>query len=155
MESAMANATVRERDIAEDTKSAAETESRAASHAVRETSERPGGSAHEATRQASATVEAAAEAATRTGSSLAEGMQDITKAWAHYAEEVMDRTSEATRAMIGCQSLSEMFEIEAKFVRSNLEAFLDQSSKIAEIASRMATRPFEALTHAIQAGARR
>jgi hypothetical protein len=153
MESAMADATVRERDIAEER--AAENQSRAASHAIRETSERLGGSAHEATRQASATVVAAAEAATRTGSSLAEGMQDISKSWAHYAEEVMRRSSEATRAMIGCQSLSEMFEIEANLLRGNLEAFLDQSSKIADIASRMATRPLQALTHAIQAGGRR
>jgi len=87
----------------------------------------------------------------RTGSSLADGVQDITTAWAHYAEEVMRQTSEASRALIGCRSLPEMFEVQSRLMRGNLQAFLDQSSKIAEIAGRMATRPFEALKQASEA----
>jgi len=41
-----------------------------------------------------------------------------------------------------------MFEIQSRLLRGNLQAFLDQSSKIAEIAGRMATRPFEAMKQA-------
>jgi hypothetical protein len=76
---------------------------------------------------------------------LAEGVQEVTNAWAHYAEEIMRQTSEVSRALIECRSLTEMFEIQSRLPRGNLQAFLDQSSEIAEIAGRMATRPFEAL----------
>jgi hypothetical protein len=124
---------------------------RASSEVIRETSERLTGSAREGLRQASAASTAGAEAAIRTGSSLAEGIQDVTNAWTHYAEEVMRQTSEASRALIGCRSLTEMLEIQSKLLRGNFQAFLDQSSKLAEIATRMATRPFEELKQATAA----
>ncbi|MBV8739092.1 MAG: phasin family protein [Alphaproteobacteria bacterium] len=130
---------------------AAETIARASSDVVRETSERAIEQAREGSRRAAAASTAGAEAAMRTGSSLAEGMQDITRAWARYAEEVMRQTSEASRALIGCQSLSEIFEIQSRLLRGNMQAFLDQSSEMAEIAGRMATRPLQALKQAGEA----
>jgi hypothetical protein len=38
--------------------------------------------------------------------------------------------------------------VQAKLLRDNMQAFLDQSVRIAESASRMATRPLEALKEA-------
>ena len=84
----------------------------------------------------------------RSASSLAEGMQEIANAWAHYAEAVMRQTAEASRALLGCQNLADMFEIQSRLFQGNLQAFLDQSGKIAEIAGRMTTRPFEATKQA-------
>jgi hypothetical protein len=72
----------------------------------------------------------------------------MTNAWAHYTEEVMRQTSEASRALIGCRSLTEMFEIQSRFVRGNLQAFLDQSTKLADIAGRVAKQPYEAMQQA-------
>jgi hypothetical protein len=43
------------------------------------------------------------------------------------------------------RNFSEMLEVQAKLLRDNMQAFLDQTAKIAETASRMATRPFDAL----------
>ncbi len=134
---------------------AAETIARASSDVIRETSEWVTNQTREGSRRAAATSTAGAEAAIRTGSSLAEEMRDITRAWTRYAEEVMRQTSEASRALIGCQSLSEMFEIQSRLLRGNVNAFLDQSSEIAEIAGRMATRPFQALKQASEAQAGR
>ncbi len=125
-------------------KEAPETIARASSDVIRQTTEQ----AREGMRQASTASTAGAEAAMRTGASLAEGAQDIANAWAHYAEEVMRQTTEASRALIGCRSLTDMFEIQSRLLRGNLQAFLDQSSKIAEIAGRVATRPFEAMKQA-------
>ena len=64
------------------------------------------------------------------------------------AEAVMRQTAEASRALIGCQNLADMFEIQSRLFQGNLQAFLDQSGKIAEIAGRMTTRPFEATKQA-------
>ena len=132
-------------------KDAAETIAPALGEVIRETSERLSGSARDGLSQASAASTAGAEAAIRTGSFVAEGMQEVSNVWAHYSEEIMRQTSEASRALIECRSLSEMFEIQSRLLRGNLQAFLDRSSKIAEIAGRMATRPFEALKQAGEA----
>jgi hypothetical protein len=145
MEKAMSDAKFSDEAMPDAARGAAETIERSSGEAIRDTRERLTGSVHEGLRQASAATSASAEAAIRTGSSLAEGMQEVTNAWTHYAEEVMRQTTEASWALIGCPSLSEMFEIQTKLLRGNLQAFLDQSGRIVEIAGRMATRPFEGL----------
>ena len=71
--------------------------------------------------------------------------QEITAAWARYAEEVMRHTSEASQALLRARTLTEMLEVQAKLLRENMQAFLDQSVRIAESASRMASRPLEEL----------
>jgi hypothetical protein len=82
------------------------------------------------------------------GSEAAGGAQEITAAWARYAERVMHHTSEASQALLRAQSFSEMLEIQAKLMRDNMQAFLDQSVAIAEAAGRMAKRPLEVLKDA-------
>ena len=96
-------------------------------------------------------TEASAAAATgtlRSGSAIASDAQEITAAWTRYAEEVMRHTSEARQALLRARNFSEMLEVQAKLLRDNMQSFLDQSAKIAETASRMATRPFDALKEA-------
>ena len=99
-------------------------------------------------RQATDASTAAANAAQRSGSAVAECTQEITAAWARYAEEVMRHTSEASQALLRARTFNEMLEVQAKLLRDNMQAFLDQSVRIAESASRMATRPLEALKEA-------
>jgi hypothetical protein len=129
---------------------AAETIARASSDVIRETSEWVTDQAREGSRRAAA-ASVGAEAAIRAGSSLAEEMRDIPRAWARCAEEVMRQTFEASRALIGCQTLSEMVEIQSRLLRGNMQALLDQSSEMAEIAGRMAIRPLQALKQAGEA----
>ncbi len=90
--------------------------------------------------------EAGAAAALRSGAEVAQGVQELTTAWARYAEEIMRQTSEASRALLNCRSFGEMLEVQAQLLRGNLQTFLDQSGKIADIAGRMASRPLEALS---------
>jgi hypothetical protein len=96
-------------------------------------------------------TEASAAAATgtlRSGSAIASDAQEIAAAWTRYAEEVMRHTSEASQALLRARNFSEMLEVQAKLLRDNMQSFLDQSAKIAETASRMATRPLDALKEA-------
>jgi hypothetical protein len=99
-------------------------------------------------RQAADASIATASAAHRSGSAVAECTQEITAAWARYAEEVMRHTSEASQALLRARTFNEMLEVQAKLLRNNMQAFLDQSVRISESASRMATRPLEALKEA-------
>jgi hypothetical protein len=90
-------------------------------------------------RRATKASMAAASGAARSGSALAEGAQEITAAWARYAEEVMRHTSEASQALLRAQTFNEMLEVQARLLGDNIQSFLDQSTRIAEAASRMAT----------------
>jgi hypothetical protein len=56
----------------------------------------------------------------------------------------MRHTSEAGQALLRARTFNEMLEVQANLLRDNMQAFLEQSAKIAEAASRMATRPFDA-----------
>jgi hypothetical protein len=94
-------------------------------------------------RQAADASTAAAGAAQRSGSAVAECTQEITAAWTRYAEEVMRHTSEASQALLRARTFTEILEVQAKLLRENMQAFLDQSARIAESASRMATRPLQ------------
>jgi hypothetical protein len=88
----------------------------------------------------------AASGAVRSGSAVAESAQEIANAWVRYAEEVVRHTSEASRALLRARTFSEMMEVQAKLMRDNMQAFLDQSVRVTESAGRLAKRPFEALT---------
>ena len=57
----------------------------------------------------------------------------------------MRHTTEASQALLRARTFHEMLEVQAKLLRDNMQAFLDQSVRIAESASRMATRPLEEL----------
>jgi hypothetical protein len=118
------------------------------SEAARQQAERFAEAGREGMRRATTASRAAASGAARSGSALAEGAQEITTAWARYAEEVMRHTSEAGQALLRAQTINEMLEVQARLLRDNMQAFLDQSARIAEAANRMATRPFVALKEA-------
>ena len=96
-------------------------------------------------RQAADASTAAANAAQRSGSAIAECTQEITAAWTRYAEEVMRHASEASQALLRARTVTEIVEVQAKLLRENMQAFLDQSVRIAESAGLMATRPLQEL----------
>ena len=115
---------------------------------ARQTAEQIGAQTREGMRVAGAASDAGTQAMMRTGSMFAEAVGEMTNAWAHYTEEVMRQTSEASRALIGCRSLTDIFEIQSRFMRGNLQAFLDQSTKLADIAGRVVKQPYEAVQQA-------
>jgi hypothetical protein len=122
---------------------------------ARPTAARIGEPARDGVRIAGAASEAGTQAMLHTGLVLAEAVAEMTNAWAHYAEEVMRQTSEASRALIACRNLGDMFEIQSRLMRGNLQAFLDQTTKLADIAGRLAKEPYEAMQQAANASPRR
>ena len=109
-------------------------------------SERLAGQMRKGGREAGAAAASGAASALRMGADIAQGVQELTTAWARYAEEIMRQTSEASRALLNCRSFGEMLEVQAQLLRGNLQTFLDQSGKIADIAGRMAARPLQSLS---------
>ena len=79
------------------------------------------------------------------GSAVAAGLQDIAQAWVDYAQQVMNRTTEATESLLKCQSFNDMLAVQAELMRGHLQAFLDQSTKLAEITNRMAVHSIDTI----------
>jgi hypothetical protein len=98
--------------------------------------------------QATQAAETGAKAALRSGGTVADGVREIAQTWAHYAEEVMRHSSQAGQKLLRCRSWNEILEVQADLLRDNMHASLDQGAKLAEIGSRMATRPLDAMTEA-------
>ena len=91
------------------------------------------------------TAAASGETTMDAGSAVAAGLQDISQAWVDYAQQMMDRTTAATQSLLKCRSFNDMLAIQAELMRGHLQAFLDQSSKLAEITNRMAARSIDAI----------
>jgi hypothetical protein len=90
------------------------------------------------------TPKAGASANMNAGSAVASGLQDVAQAWADYAQQIVQRTTEATEALLRCRNFNDMLGVQADLMRGHLQAFLDQSTKLAEITNRMATRSIDA-----------
>ena len=101
------------------------------------------GNGEKAAASNTATVDAA--------SAVAAGLQDIAQAWVDYAQQVMDRTTAATESLLKCRSFNDMLGVQAELMRGHLQAFLDQSTKLAEITNRMAARSIDAIGEAAAA----
>jgi hypothetical protein len=119
-------------------------------HAVQRQAENVSEIGREAARQAADASAAAASGLARSNAAVADCAQEITAAWARYAEEVMRHSTEASRALLRSRSFSEILEIQTHLLRDNLQAFFDHSLKVAGAASRMASRPLEAIKETVE-----
>jgi len=79
------------------------------------------------------------------GSVVAAGLQDIAQAWVDYAQQMTQRTTAATESLLKCRGFNDMFAVQAELMRGHLQAFLDQSTKLAEITNRMAASSIDAI----------
>jgi hypothetical protein len=91
------------------------------------------------------TASAIGKTTTDAGSAVAAGLQDIAQAWVDYAQQMMQRTSEASESLLKCRSFNDMLAIQAELMRGHLQAFLDQSTKLAEITTRMTAHSIDAI----------
>ena len=89
------------------------------------------------------TAAASGKATMDAGSAVAAGLQDVAQAWVDYAQQMMDRTTAATESLMKCRSFNDMLAVQAELMRGHLQAFLDQSTKLAEITNRMAARSID------------
>ena len=91
------------------------------------------------------TLRTASHAGMHAGSAVAEGLQDVARAWADYAQQIMQRTTEATQELVRCSNFNDVLGVQAELMRAHMQAFLDQSTKLAEITNRMAARSMDAI----------
>ena len=86
--------------------------------------------------------------ALRAGLAFARDTREIATAWSRYRQDVMRHTTGASQALLRAGTFNEILEVQAKLLRGITQSFHEQMVKIAETASRMATRPNDALKEA-------
>ena len=91
------------------------------------------------------TAVAGGKATMDASSGVAAGLQDIAQAWADYARQLMERTTEGTQALLKCPTFNDMLGVQAELMRGHPQAFFDQSTRLAEISNRMAARSIDAI----------
>jgi Phasin protein len=84
----------------------------------------------------------------RAGLAIARDTREIATAWSRYHQDLMRHTSEASQALLRAGTFEEILDVQAKLQRAITQSFHEPMVKIAETASRMATRPNDALKEA-------
>jgi hypothetical protein len=69
-------------------------------------------------------------------------------AWSRYAKEIVRHTPEANQALLRAGTFKEVLEAQGKLLRGTMQSFREQTAKIAVTATRVATRPHDALKEA-------
>ena len=87
----------------------------------------------------------------RTGSAIARDTREIATAWSRYYQDLVRHTSEAGQTLSHATNINEMLEAQAKLMRGATQLLHDTMVALAETASRMTTRPHDALQDASSA----
>lgn len=120
----------------------------AATEAAQRQAGRPVESGGEQILRAAEASAASASGALRSGSAIAADAQEIAAVWVCYAEDIARHNWEASQALLRARTFSEMLEVQTKFLRDNMQSFVNQGLRLAQSTSRMATRPFDTLRQA-------
>ncbi len=85
---------------------------------------------------------------------LGEEIEEIARACVNYSGDVLQYTSEASRAVAECRSFPELIDVQTQFMRASLQAFLDCSVTIAEAAGHLMNYPLALLRPAEESASR-
>ena len=82
--------------------------------------------------------------ALRAGFAIARDTGEIATEWSRYHQDVVRHAAKAGQALLRARTFKAMLEVHAKLLRGTTQSFHDRIVKIAETASRTATRPHDA-----------
>ncbi|MFQ5958902.1 MAG: phasin family protein [Alphaproteobacteria bacterium] len=85
------------------------------------------------------------EAVMRAATAVAKCCEELGAEWMNYAKASMDESVAVSKALMGCTSMEEAIDVQAGFVKSALDQYLSESTRLSEISLRMANEAFEPL----------
>ena len=86
------------------------------------------------------------EAYMKSSQILAAGMQDMQKKFAATAQASFEETVSAFKAMTGCKSLKDAFELQAGLARSSLERTIAESGKLTDASFKLTEQALAPIT---------
>jgi phasin family protein len=91
------------------------------------------------------------EALVKSGSVAAKGIEELTKVYSTLANQSIEKTSSAVKALTAAKSPTEFQSIYVNLAKSNFESFVSESRKIQELANTIVTSSFAPLNARVQA----
>ena len=79
------------------------------------------------------------------------GLEDLAKAYAQLANQSVEQTSSAVKALSGAKSPTEFQSVYNDLAKGNFESFVAESRKIQELANTIVTSSFAPLNARVQA----
>ncbi|MBL6952015.1 MAG: phasin family protein [Alphaproteobacteria bacterium] len=72
------------------------------------------------------------------GTAYGKGVEAIGGEWMNFAKKMMDTNVQATKAILGAKSLNEVMDLQSEFMRGSFDGLMAQSTKIGELATKVA-----------------
>ncbi|PKU26032.1 phasin family protein [Telmatospirillum siberiense] len=91
------------------------------------------------------------EALVKSGSLAVKGLEELTKAYTTLANQSIEQTSSAVKALTSAKNPGEFQSIYGDLAKSNFEALFSESRKIQELANSVVTSSFAPLNARVQA----
>lgn len=93
----------------------------------------------EVTQMSKQTVDAFIQA----GNIWAKGVENVAKELASYAQERFEVNVATTKKLFGCTTVQEAMDVQTGFLKTSLDTFVAESSKLSELTFRVANEAFE------------
>lgn len=94
-----------------------------------------------------------ADAVLQATSVVAKGFEDISRAWLGLAQRQMEANLAGAQAVMGARSLQDAVELQANWVKGNVDSLVSESVKLSEMAVTVGTKAWEPLNGRLNAGA--
>ena len=83
------------------------------------------------------------EAAVASGAAYTKGVETIAGEWMAFAKTSLEQNMANAKAVMGAKTVQEMFELQAGFAKNNFDEFVSQSTKVGELAAKVAQDTME------------
>ena len=91
------------------------------------------------------------EALVKSGTLAVKGIEELTKVYSGLANQSIEQTSSAVKALSTAKSPTEFQSIYANLAKTNFDAFVSESRKLQELTSTIVTSSFAPLSARVQA----
>jgi phasin family protein len=72
------------------------------------------------------------------GAAYGKGLEAIGGEWMSFAKKMLDGNVQVTKAALGAKSLNEALDLQSSFARRSYDGLLAQSTKVGELATKVA-----------------
>ncbi len=89
------------------------------------------------------------EAVMVSGTILAKGIQDLNEMFFGLAQASLENSVNASKAIMACETVPEMVEIQNDLARENYNTFLSEGRKVSDMSAKVAEKALEPITHRV------
>lgn len=89
------------------------------------------------------------DAVVRSSAIFAKGFETISTRWFELAKAQFEENVAASKAMLGCKSVKEVFDLQGNLVRSSLDKVVSESAALTELSAKVANEAIAPITSSV------